>query len=153
MKYYMRVMQPDEHVKYIGRLHWIMYRYSILFGILAILAMVFSMKLSEDQRYAALIGSALLAVLAIGIFIKHLFQQWTTEIVVTDKRIIYKSKFIARVTEEMNITKVETVIVEQTFFGRILGYCKVIAKGTGQTLEFLDHVASPLELRSAILVG
>ena len=153
MKYYMRVIQPDEHVRYIGKLHWIMYRYAILLGIFAIVAAISSMKVSDEQRSAVLIGSAILAVLAVMLFVKHLFRQWTTEIVVTDKRIIYKLHFIARFTEEMNITKVETVIVEQTFWGRILGYGKVIAKGTGQTMEFLDHMASPLELRSSILVG
>jgi len=153
MKYYERVIQPDEHIKFIGRLHWVIYKYAILLGILAIAAAIFALKLSDEQRPLALIGSAILAIIAIVIFIRHLFRQWTTEIVVTDKRIIYKLHFIARFTEEMNITKVETVIVEQSFWGRILGYGKVVAKGTGQTMEFLDHVASPLELRSAILVG
>lgn len=153
MKYYLKVLQPDEHVKYVGRLHWIMYRYAILLGILAIAAAIFSTTLPENDRSLGLLGAAVLAAIAVIIFVNHLFHQWTTEIVVTDKRIIYKLHFIARWTEEMNITKVETVIVEQSFWGRILGYGRVRAKGTGQTIEFLDHVASPLELRSAILVG
>src|ERR1700722_13485525 len=146
MKYYMKVLQPDEHVKYVGKLHWIIYRHSILLAFVAIGAASFSATLSDDQRFLGLIGSAILAILAIVIFLRHLFRQWTTEIVVTDKRIIHKLHFIARLTEEMNVTKVETVVVEQTFWGRILGYGKVIAKGTGQSLEFLDYVASPLQL-------
>jgi hypothetical protein len=153
MAYYTKVLQPDERVKYVGKLHWIMYRYAILFGMFAIVAAILSMWLTDDQRFPVLIGSAILVALALIIFVRHLFHQWTTEIVVTDKRIIHKLYFIRRFTEEMNVTKVETVVVEQTILGRILGYGKVTVKGTGATLETLPYVASPLDLRSAIIVG
>jgi hypothetical protein len=73
--------------------------------------------------------------------------------VVTDKRIIHKDGFIARHTQEMNISKVETVDVVQPFWGRILGYGMVRAVGTGASLETLPYVASPLQLRSSIIAG
>ena len=58
----------------------------------------------------------------------------------TDKRIIHKRGLISRHTQEMNITKVETVDVFQTFWGRIFGYGMVMAKGTGASLEsFAAH--------------
>jgi uncharacterized membrane protein YdbT with pleckstrin-like domain len=71
----------------------------------------------------------------------------------TDKRIIYKRGFISRTTQEMNITKVETVDVVQGIWGRILGYGTVGVIGTGASLERIPYVASPLKMRNAIIVG
>jgi len=153
MKYYLKVLQPGETVKYVGKLHWIIYKSSLLLAAIAVLAAVFSFELEESQRPLAFVAAALLGVLAIIFFLKSWFLQWTTETVVTDKRIIHKGGFIARYTKEMNITKVETVDVIQPFWGRILGYGTVIAVGTGATLETLPHMASPVQLRSAIIVG
>jgi uncharacterized membrane protein YdbT with pleckstrin-like domain len=153
MKYYLKVLQPDEKVKFVGKLHWIVYKYSILLAIVAVLVAFFSLNLDETQRPLALIASSVLAVLAFILFVKSWFLQWTTETVVTDKRIIHKTGFISRHTQEMNITKVETVDVFQPFWGRILGYGTVRAVGTGASLETLPYMASPLQLRSAIIVG
>ena len=47
---------------------------------------------------------------------KGWFKRWTTEIAVTDKRIIYKTGFIKRHTEEMNMDKVASVDVDQSFW-------------------------------------
>jgi uncharacterized membrane protein YdbT with pleckstrin-like domain len=153
MSYYQKILQPDETVKYVGKLHWIIYKHSILLGILAVVLAVVSLNLAEDWKLAVLAGSGVLAVLAILAFLRSWFVQWTTETVVTDKRIIHKLGFIARHTQEMNITKVETVDVMQSFWGRILGYGIVRAIGTGATWETLRPVASPLQLRNAITIG
>ncbi len=153
MKYYMKVLQPDETVKYVGRLHWIIYGYAIIFATLAIVLAIYAMSLEQDRRFFALAGAAVFAVLALIFFIRSWFTQWTTETVVTDKRIIHKYGFIARHTTEMNITKVETVDVIQPFWGRLLNYGTVRAVGTGATWETLPHVAAPLQLRNNILVG
>ena len=53
----------------------------------------------------------------------------------------------------MNITKIETVDVEQSIAGRLMGFGTVLIRGTGAGFEPLRRVADPLALRSAILVG
>ena len=153
MKYYLKVLQPDEKVKYIGHLHWIWYRTSIIFGVLTIISLSFEYGLPENQKLPVLAGSGILAFLAVIFFVRSWFEQWTTEIVVTDKRIIHKRHFIARWTQEMNITKVETVDVSQGIWARILGYGTVLVTGTGATMEPFICVASPLQFRNAIIVG
>jgi hypothetical protein len=52
----------------------------------------------------------------------------------------------------MNMDKVESVIVNQSLMGRILGYGNVVVRGTGTGIEGLHHIADPLDLRSAIVV-
>ena len=127
-----------------------MLSFLVLFGFVAMaLYRPISLAFSANPGLNGLI----LGVLAIVFFLKSWFLQWTTETVVTDKRIIHKVGFISRHTQEMNISKVETVDVFQPFWGRILGYGTVRASGTGATLETLPRMASPLQLRSAIIVG
>ena len=51
----------------------------------------------------------------------------------------------------MNMSKVESVTVDQTMLGRLLGYGTVHIRGTGEGIEHLHRIASPLELRNAIV--
>jgi len=153
MKYYLKVLQPDEKVKYVGKLHWSIYRNAILFGILTVIAAGFCLSQSEDIRLGSAVIAAILAIVTIVSFIGSWFVRVTTEIVVTDRRIIHKVGWIARHTEEINISKVETVDVTQGIMERILGSGTVLIRGIGGGWEPLRRVASPLELRNAIIVG
>jgi uncharacterized membrane protein YdbT with pleckstrin-like domain len=79
------------------------------------------------------------------------FDNSTTELAVTNKRVIYKTGWISRRTFEMNVAKVESVGVMQPLFGRLLGYGTILVKGTGQSIEPLRAVIAPLTVRNAIL--
>jgi uncharacterized membrane protein YdbT with pleckstrin-like domain len=79
------------------------------------------------------------------------FVRWVTEIAITDRRVIYKSRFINRHTVETNMDKVATVDVDQSVLGRLLNYGTVNVKGTGLSFEPLRRVESPIELRNAII--
>jgi uncharacterized membrane protein YdbT with pleckstrin-like domain len=153
MAYYTKVLQPDEVVKYVGELHWAIYRTSIVLALLTAAATVFCLTQPEDWRLLELAGAAILAILTIMSVLGTWFLRVTTEIVVTDKRIIHKVGWIARRTEEINITKVETVDVAQGIIGRVFGFGTVVIKGIGGSWEPLRGVASPLKLRNAIIVG
>jgi hypothetical protein len=50
----------------------------------------------------------------------------------------------------MNISKVESVDVNQSILGRILGYGTIIVRGTGGSLEPMRRIADPLSFRSRI---
>src|ERR1700730_1344497 len=145
MSYYMKVLQPGENVKYVGKLHWTIYRNALWFAIPMIALAVFCLYVPEEQRSLVLAGAAILAVLALTTFLGSWFVRVTTEIVVTDKRIIHKVGWIARRTEEMNMTKVETVDVRQGIVGRIFGFGTVLIIGIGASWEPLVFMASPLE--------
>ena len=153
MAYYTKVLQPDETVRYVGGLHWTIYRNAILLGVVAVAALIACFELSGDQKFIALVVAGLFLLLAAVSFLGAWFVRITTEIVVTDRRIIHKVGWIGRRTEEMNITKVETVDVSQGIAGRIFNYGTVAIRGIGGGWEPLRRVGSPLELRNAIVVG
>ena len=147
MSYIAKILQPGERVVHVGRLHWVMYLPSIV--LLCIGLAVFMIPTTENRSPIYVISALLVLSAAVSAFLA-LFKQFTTEIAVTDRRIIYKTGFISRETAEMNMHRVETVSVEQSIVGRVLNYGTVDIRGTGAGIEDLKMIADPLALRSAI---
>jgi uncharacterized membrane protein YdbT with pleckstrin-like domain len=72
-----------------------------------------------------------------------------SEFVVTNRRIIMKKGFISRDTFEMNISKIESVNVDQSVMGRIFNYGSLTIIGTGGTREVFHNIAKPMAFRRA----
>jgi uncharacterized membrane protein YdbT with pleckstrin-like domain len=150
--YVERVLQPGETVRFEGTLHWIIFVPAFVllaFAILALAAMAIVPHISHGASVFLII-----VVVAFIFGVLHLFSAWvrrqTTEIAVTDRRVIYKTGLFSRRTVEMNMDKIESVDVRQDVFGRMFDYGTVLIRGTGAGLEPLDNIASPLVLRNAI---
>ena len=77
-------------------------------------------------------------------------KRWTTEMALTNRRIIYKSGLISRNTTEISLKKVESVGVKQGVLGRILGYGQVYITGTGNNISKFDKIGSPITFKKAI---
>jgi uncharacterized membrane protein YdbT with pleckstrin-like domain len=90
------------------------------------------------------------AVVGLALACAAWFKRWTTEVDVTDRRIVYKRGFIRRHTVEMNMDKVESVDVDQSIVGRICNYGDVTVRGTGASIEPLRLIDDPLAFRSHV---
>ena len=75
--------------------------------------------------------------------------RWLSEYVITNRRIVIKTGFISRNTFEMNISKIESVNVDQSVMGRILNYGSITIIGTGGTRETFHNIAKPLAFRKS----
>jgi len=150
MSYVNRVLQPGETVRYRASLHWILY----LRGVLCCIAAVVIFALTRDAQgfvyWLAMVAGWLFLAAGIALIAHTWYLWWTTEIAVTDRRIIYKTGFIYRETSEMNMDKVESVDVDQSIPGRMLDYGDVSVVGTGSTWEKLSTIAKPIDLRNHI---
>jgi uncharacterized membrane protein YdbT with pleckstrin-like domain len=71
----------------------------------------------------------------------------STELAITNKRVIAKFGFIKRDTVEINLSKVEAVRVEQGFWGRMLNFGTILMSGTGGSIEPIPNIADPLVFR------
>jgi len=78
--------------------------------------------------------------------IKLLFIEYT----LTNKRVVTKTGIISRDTEEMRLSKAETVEVKQSIIGRIFGYGDVTVTGTGISNVVFSYVAKPLQVKRDI---
>ncbi len=154
MKYVERVLQPGEKVTYATSLHWLVYSRALLLLIVAIACLVAARQISEPAITLAFnILAALFVLLAAGSALGALIRRATTELAITDRRVIYKTGILQRHTVEMNRSKVETVGVNQSILGRILGYGTVIVRGTGGSFEPIPFIGDPLTFRSHITAG
>jgi len=85
----------------------------------------------------------------IGLF--FLLAAWikvhSTELAITNKRVIAKFGFIKRDTVEINLGQVEALRVEQSFWGRMLNFGTILVSGTGGALEPIPSIADPLVFR------
>jgi uncharacterized membrane protein YdbT with pleckstrin-like domain len=150
MPYVDRVLQEGESVRHIARLSWVTYLPGLfLWAIAGILAGILPAE-QNFYHYVILFVAAVLFVVGAILLARAWFHRVTTEIAVTDRRIIYKRGFIRRYTVEMHMDKVESVDVDQSILGRMLDYGDVIIHGTGSGLEPLSYVDHPLELRNHI---
>ena len=91
----------------------------------------------------------LLLIVVVGLF--FLIAAWirvrSTEIAITNKRVIVKFGFVKRDTVEINLDKVEALRVEQGFFGRMLNFGTVFISGAGTSVAPIKDIADPLVFR------
>jgi uncharacterized membrane protein YdbT with pleckstrin-like domain len=128
MSYIKQILRSDEKLLVTGYIHWIVYWPAIALMALAVISLI----VLGSSSIAARIIFVLLALAAIFFAIKEWFQQWITEIAVTDRRVIVKTGLIRRHTAEMNMDKVESVTVYQPVLGRLLDFGSVQVRGTGE---------------------
>jgi len=89
-------------------------------------------------------------VVAAVLFIIGLIKRSSTEMGLTNKRVIVKTGIANRRTIELLLSRIESVIVEEPAMGRVLGYGTVIIRGTGGTPEVFEKIAHPLEFREQV---
>jgi len=149
MSYVKSVLQPDERLRYVTHIHWCIFLPAIGFFVLSALVLWFAAIVSHVYN--------LWHTVALVLFICGLvtgahawFRRFTTEIAVTDRRIIYKRGFISLQSVEMQMDKVESVDVTQSVLGRLLGYGDVIIRGVGAGMEPLLNISSPVDFRNHV---
>ncbi len=103
-------------------------------------------------HWAIYVPGIVLLPVFIGVLflISAVIARMSTEMAVTNKRVIIKAGLISRRTVEMNLSKVENIGVDQGIVGRILNYGTITVVGTGGTREPFKWVAAPLDFRRAV---
>ena len=141
MSYLDENLLPDEHVVYRAELHWIIF-------VRAILVLVVGLVLAFVPR----IAPAGLVVLLVGVvmLVPPFVTYRTTELGVTNRRVIVKTGLVRRRTLELLLRQVEAISVEQSLLGRVLGFGSITLTGTGGVREVFHRVRDPLELRRRI---
>jgi len=152
MSYLQRILQPGETLRYVGRLHWIVYLpglalFAIAVGLSA--AIIAANQFGNLVPYF-LVALDLVMLASLLTLLGAAVRRWTTEIAVTDRRVIFKRGLIRRHTIEMNMDKVETVDVDQSLAGRLLGYGDIVVRGTGSSIEPFRKIAAPLDFRNQV---
>jgi uncharacterized membrane protein YdbT with pleckstrin-like domain len=96
-----------------------------------------------------LLGLILLPFYGVGLLFwaSAAITYFTTELAITNKRVIAKFGLIRRNTVEMNISKVESIQVDQGILGRIFNFGSVLVSGAGDPKAPIPGISHPLQFR------
>ena len=137
MSYVDSNLMPGERIVQRGKIHWIIFGPGIFFFLMGLL-----LSAADMGAFGTLviIGSIIVLLRSFLTFI-------STELAVTNKRVITKTGFISRSTSELNHTKVESFNVDQSVTGRLVGFGTVVVNGTGGVRTGIRNISNPLEFR------
>ena len=155
MRYVRRVLQPGETIVYATQLHPVIYWRAVLLLIIAVILAAAAWKTADNNSLslALWIAAAIFGLLTLSSALRALIRRASTELAVTDQRVIYKTGLLGRHTLEMARAKVESVTVDQTLSGRMSGYGTVTVRGVGSAFEPIRNIADPLTFRNYLTVG
>jgi len=77
----------------------------------------------------------------------------TTELAITNKRVIAKTGLMQRRTIEMFLERIESIQVDQSVLGRLLDFGSVIISGTGVQSAPFRNISDPLALRRNFMMA
>jgi membrane protein YdbS with pleckstrin-like domain len=142
-----------EAVQYRAPLHWKVMIVPVLLCAAAVALAILAFRQagsSPDNASIFKIAGAVFLVLAVIPIVRARIVVSSSEFAVTNKRVILKTGFVRSHTAEMFLAKVESVGVDQTVLGRVMGYGSIVIRGTGGSLEPFSGIARPLEFRRQI---
>ena len=156
MGYIENNLVPGEQVIYKTGYHWIVILWSmvlsILFAVLGVAALYEAFSNNEKANYkqAFEIGGSVALILAAIILMQGIVRRNSTEVAVSNKRVLIKTGVLARKSIEVLLGKVESIGVEESAMGRMLGYGSVVVRGTGGTFETFHNISHPDEFRRQV---
>ena len=118
------------------------------------LAVIFCVALAIAALIFAtgIVKWSLLGVSAAGlaVVLYQMIPIWTTEIAVTNHRVVIKRGWLTRSTTELQLKNIEQVNFHQGLLGRIFNSGKIVIHGTGVDDLILPNIARPVDLVKAI---
>lgn len=161
MSYVERNLVPGETLLYQTRHHWVVLLVptivALVLGVPGAALLVWSIMARDSNGVVVgsstispqgmAVGGGILLFAGVVIFAYGIAKRNATEMAVTSKRVLIKTGMASRRTLDMMLTTVESIGVEETVLGRMIGYGTVIVRGTGGTPETFLMIAHPQDFR------
>ena len=150
--YVASTLQPNESPLHKTTIHWIIFlRAGIAALVFSIILVPISAAFASTAEMSPIpVGLAVFVLLIALLVIPPLITYLTSELVISDRRVLIKVGFISRRSIEMFISKIESVDVNQGIFGRLFDYGTVTLRGTGGSAEPFRLIAHPIQFRNCI---
>jgi len=164
MSYVKKSLVPGETLLYETRHHWIVLLGPLLLtGVFVVVAIGLLTEALQAKNgkgvvagastigiHAMELGGIGLLIAATGTLVYGVARRNATEMAVTNKRVLIKTGMGSRRTLDLMLSRVESIGVEETFTGRMLGFGSVVVRGTGGTPEAFVMIAHPQEFRRSV---
>lgn len=147
-------LAKDESIKVRAKYHWVAWlEFCFVFctlGVAALLCWLLAAQMYADAEtelaYWTIAVGCVLAASPVYVYLKLAL----TEMACTSRRVVFKTGIISIKTAEIKIDKIESIQIEQTFGGRILGYGDICFSGTGTAKVEFFKVDNPWQIKPQI---
>ena len=144
MGYIEQSLGGNEVIVYRARMPFILRLFGWLLLLLGLVAAVvlFTQGFRVLTVVAVLIGGIL--------FLSVMVPVWTTEIAVTNHRLIFKLGLLSRSIADLQLRAIEQVGLQQGLIARLLNMGRIEVHGTGVDDVHLPAIADPVALQRSI---
>ena len=139
-------LAPDEVPCFKTSLHWIIFVRFASLALLVFLLLAIPFAIAVQALTGSEVGWFVLPLPAF-LLVPPAIAFSSSELVVTDRRILIKTGIVHRRSVEMFLSKVESIAVDQGFLGRMLDFGSVVVRGTGGFEQPFEAIAHPIVFR------
>lgn len=170
MLYIQQSLGPSEEIIHLGQFHWmhdvkavINIIFGVIMAVMVVVGGVFayykmgkippSVSFIEAIKYlppALKIFAFIMFVMGLYSFARMMTEKATTEMAITNLRIIYKQGLMSRHVGEIAVDRIEGVVVLQSLWGRMFDYGQLAVRGMGVGEVVLPPIREPIKFRQAI---
>jgi uncharacterized membrane protein YdbT with pleckstrin-like domain len=148
-------LDDDETAKYSARVSlWKYWLNFFIAGLIAAAALLgFAAFLSSKSGTQSSTGpkfALLMLLVSLAVFAWPVVARKSTELVITNKRLIAKFGVVSTQSIDIRFDRIETLRVKQSLMGRILNYGDIVVTGTGSTFDPIPNIANPMGFRAAL---
>jgi uncharacterized membrane protein YdbT with pleckstrin-like domain len=136
-KYIDNNLAEDEEIIVRAETTWLSQFWLLLIG-----GIILLLALSGKSLFSFIISLIFFGIAAINVL--------TTELALTNRRVIAKWGFVSRSTIELNNQRIESLNVKQSVLGRIFGFGSVVIGGVGGSHAPIPNIKAPLEFRKTV---
>lgn len=140
MSYIEQTLMPGENIVSEATLHWAMFIAPAFVSIVGLLAY------SGD-------GGSIILILGLIWLGWRVLVYYSTELAVTNKRVLAKTGVIRRHSIDVQNSKVEGLTYNQGIIGRIFGYGSIFVRGTGIGMVPIPYVAAPESFKRDVSIA
>ncbi len=151
MSYVDHTLITGETVRARAKLHWLIYIWPLIVLLAGLALFFWGRDLgSHIMAFFLMVAGGAIALYGAAKCLYAFVIGYTTELAVTNFRVIAKRGVIERETVEQILNRVDSIEVTQSLLGRLFDYGTVMVTGTGVTHTPISMIADPLGFRRAV---
>lgn len=139
--------RADEEIQYRAHLHWVILFRPFIAGLVGLTVLAIGMRFDRD--IIRLAGGVFLALAVLQVVLE-VISYFTCIYQVTNRRVIMRTGVLRVHSVEVLLMKVESIVVEKSFLGQMMGFGTLVVIGTGGTREPFPNIEEPEHFRQAV---
>jgi len=151
-QYVQRLMGESERILLVSRQHLLVVLRPLLLDILAVLVLLGLILLLIVPIFPPGVLAYVLLLFPLAGIVRELLIWWNRQYIVTNRRVIHISGVFNKNVIDSSLEKVNDVKMEQSFFGRLLGYGDVeILTASELGVNLFRRIENPVRFKTVML--